>query len=148
MSSARWNARVSAEMKVYVLDSFALLAYLGGEAGEPQVKSVLAEALAGQAEIYLSIINYGEIAYITQREQGVPAAQMAIAAMDQLPLHIVEADRKLTLAAAYLKARYPISYADAFAVALARQVGATLLTGDPEFHEVEHLAAVEWLPKP
>ena len=134
-------------MKVYVLDSFALLAYLGGEPGEPQVKSVLAEAQAGQAEIYLTIINYGEIAYITQRERGVLAAQLAIAAMDQLPLHIIEADRKLTLAAAYLKAQYPISSADAFALALARQVGVTLLTGDPEFHEVEHLVTVEWLPR-
>ena len=51
----------------------------------------------------------------------------------------------MSLAAAHLKAQHPISYADAFVVALAQQMQATLLTGDPEFSQVESLVAVEWL---
>jgi ribonuclease VapC len=39
---------------------------------------------------------------------------------------------KLVLEAARLKARFPISYADAFAVATARAEGGPVLTGDPE----------------
>ena len=54
----------------YVLDSFGLLAYFGGEPGEAQVKSVLERAAAGQAEAYLSVVNLGEVATIIEREQG------------------------------------------------------------------------------
>jgi ribonuclease VapC len=37
------------------------------------------------------------------------------------------------LAAAALKAQYPIAYADAFAAQLARELSLPLLTSDPEF---------------
>jgi ribonuclease VapC len=129
------------------LDSFALLAYLQTEPGGPRVKAVLAQAEKKQAEVYSSIINYGEAVYITEREQGLPAAHKLIAAVDQLPITIVEADRRLAFAAAHLKAHYPISYADTFVVALAQQKQAVLLTGDPEFRKVEHLVTIEWLPQ-
>jgi ribonuclease VapC len=138
---------VKAKPDVYVLDSFALLAYLQTEPGGPRVKAVLAQAEKKQAEVYLSIINYGEAVYITEREQGLPAAHKLIAAVDQLPVTIVEADRRLAFAAAHLKAYYPISYADTFVVALAQQKQAVLLTGDPEFRKVEHLVTIEWLPQ-
>lgn len=138
---------MKAKPDVYVLDSFALLAYLQTEPGGPRVKAVLAQAEKKQAEVYLSIINYGEAVYITEREQGLPAAHKLIAAVDQLPVTIVEANRRLAFAAAHLKAHYPISYADTFVVALAQQKQAVLLTGDPEFRKVEHLVTIEWLPQ-
>jgi ribonuclease VapC len=134
------------ERSRYILDSFALLAYLGGEAGEGRVKAVLADAERGSAEAFLSIINYGETIYIVEREQGLNAARKAIAAVDQLPITVLPADRELTFAAAHIKAHHPISYADAFAVAVAQKTGATILTGDPEFRNVEHLTHIEWLP--
>jgi predicted nucleic acid-binding protein len=134
------------ERSRYVLDSFALLAYLGGEAGEARVKAVLTDADRGLCETFLSIINYSEIIYIAEREQGLNAARKAIAAVDQLPITVLPADRELTFAAAHVKAQYPISYADAFAIAAAQQTGATILTGDPEFRNVEHLTHIEWLP--
>jgi len=131
----------------YVLDSFALLTHLQAEPGGARVKTILAKAKKNQATIDLSIINYGEAIYITERERGLTAAQNLIAVVDQLPITIVDADRKLTFAAAHLKAHYPIAYADAFALALAQQQQAILLTGDPEFRQVEHLVTIEWLPQ-
>lgn len=130
-----------------VLDSFALLAYFGAEPGEAQVKDALARATAGGIEIYLSVVNLGEVAYIIEREKGVAATRLALAAVDQLPIKIVDVDRRIALAAAHIKARYPMSYADAFVVALAQQVQAVILTGDPEFRKVEALVTVEWLPQ-
>jgi ribonuclease VapC len=38
-----------------------------------------------------------------------------------------------------------MSYADAFATALAQEFDATILTGDPEFRAVEHLIELHWL---
>lgn len=141
------------ELLCYVLDSFALLAYFGAEPGESRVKDALTRAVAGQATMYLSVINLGEIAYITEREQGASAARRMLAAIDQLPIQIIAVDRQQALAAAHIKAQYSISYADAFAVALAQQMQAIILTGDPEFRKVadlvmvEYLVMVEWLPQ-
>ena len=129
----------------YVLDSFALLAYLEDEPGRPRVQAILEQAAKGQSQIWLSIVNYGEVIYITEREQGVSQAQRVIAALDQLPIAVIDADRTLTFAAAHIKAQTPIAYADAFAVALAVSRGATLLTGDPELRAVEGEVRVEWL---
>ncbi len=138
---------MKAELPRYILDSFGLLAYFGAEPGESQVKAVLACAAVGQVMTYLSVVNLGEVAYITEREQGISAARRALAAIDQLPIKLVEADRRMALAAAHVKAQHSISYADAFAVALAQLMQAPILTGDPEFHKVEHLVTVEWLPQ-
>ena len=49
------------------------------------------------------------------------------------------------LAAAELKAQYPISYADAFAAALAIERGATLVSGDPEFSALTPEINLLWL---
>jgi ribonuclease VapC len=49
------------------------------------------------------------------------------------------------LEAAHIKAGHSISFADAFAVSLANELGATILTGDPEFKKVEGIAKIEWM---
>ena len=130
----------------YVLDSFALLAFLQNQAGGAPVRQILDQAARRQAEVFLCLINLGEAVYVAEREQGLPAAQSLLAAVDQLPITLVTADRGLTLAAAHIKAQFPLAYADAFAAALAEQQQAALLTGDPEFRHVEHLISVSWLP--
>jgi predicted nucleic acid-binding protein len=132
----------------YVLDSYALLAYLGGEEGQQGVQDLLDRAVSGSARLYLTIINYGEVLYIVERERGLVAAQITVAAVDQLPIQVVEADRQLTFGAAHIKASFPMAYADCFAVALARQLEGVVVTGDPEFGSVAELVGVEWLPQP
>ncbi len=131
----------------FVLDSFAVLAYLDKEPGGRRVAEVLARARRRQAEVLMCLVNFGEVAYIVERERGLSEAQDAIAALDQLPIQIVAADRPLTLAAAHLKAHHAIAYADAFVIALAQEENAVVLTGDPEFRTVERLLTIEWLPQ-
>lgn len=133
--------------KIFVLDSFALLAHLQGEPAAKRVRAILLEAEAGWAQLLMSMINWGETLYITEREKGFSVAQTTAAHLDEIPLTVVSVDRKLTLTAAHIKANFPVSYADSFAVALAQQESATLLTGDPEFKKVSHLVAIEWLPQ-
>jgi predicted nucleic acid-binding protein len=131
----------------YVLDSYALLAYIGAEDGQHRVHDLLKQAVEGNAVLYLAIINYGEVLYIVERERGLTAAQKTIAAVDQLPVQVVGADRGLTFNAAHIKAQFPLAYADCCAVALARELGAVVVTGDPEFRSVAGLVDVEWLPQ-
>jgi ribonuclease VapC len=134
-------------MRAYVLDSFALISLLEKEAGAARVREILDEARAGRAALWLSIINYGEVVYTTEREQGSEAARNAVQVIDGLPVQVVEAGRLLTFAAAHVKAMLPMSYADAFAVALAAEKGARVVTGDPEFFKAESLVGIEWIPR-
>ena len=140
---------MAVESSGYVLDSFALLAYLEGEAGKSRVKALMNGAEFGRYSVYISLINLGEVMYIIEREKDLHVAQRTLAAVDQLPLQIVPVSRSAVLAAAHVKASYPISYADAFAVSTAQDYHCVLLTGDPEFRalEADGLIAVEWLPR-
>ena len=70
---------MKADLPRYVLDSSGSLAYFGGEPGEAQVKVVLERAAVGQAEVYLSVVNLGEVAYIIEREQGAFSTRRALA---------------------------------------------------------------------
>ncbi len=130
----------------FVLDSYALLAYLEGENGAEEVRLVLQNAEQEKAIVWMSLINLGEVAYITEREQGLTCAQEVLAAVQQLPIQLFPVDQDAVLAAAHIKAHHRLSFADAFAAAAAQVLEATLLTGDPEFHGIENLIQVQWLP--
>jgi predicted nucleic acid-binding protein len=138
---------VSVDLPVYVLDSFAMLAYLDGEPGMARVRAILGQALQHSCRVLMSVINLGEVVYITHREMGLAQAQAVLAAIEQLPLEILPATRESVLAAAHIKANHRIAYADAFAVAGAQESGGVAVTGDPEFQMVEGLVPVEWLDR-
>lgn len=129
----------------YVLDSYAILAYLGGEEGSRRVSEILSSVASRSTEAYLSIINLGEVLYITERERGLARAQETLAMIEQMPVVVLPATREVVFAAAHIKAQYPVAYADAFAVAAARSRNATVLTGDPEFEAVGEAVAIDWI---
>lgn len=133
-------------MKRYIFDSYALLAFLEDETAAGEVEKALREVEKGRAKGFLSIINWGEIYYITMREQGRDIAEEVIDLLDNYPIRMVEPDRGQTLAAARFKGKYRIAYADCFAAALAVQYNAILLTGDPEFKVLENEIQIAWLP--
>lgn len=129
----------------YVLDSYALLAYLYGEASSSAVRGLLRRADSGEVAIFMSVANYGEALYRTERRWGEPLTRNIATLVQGLPLELVAADREAASGAAHAKANHRMSYADAFAVALALSLDATILTGDPEFHAVEKEVRIEWL---
>lgn len=136
-----------ADAPAFVLDTFALLVYLRDERAAGRIEKVLQDAGKEKCRLFVSIINLGELLYITERRGGAPRAQDVLALVRQLPLEILPADEQAVFAAAHIKANHTLSYADAFAVAAALRQGAAILTGDPEFESVESLVKVEWLTK-
>lgn len=79
----------------------------------------------------MSWINAGEVASILERRSGPSDARRVVRHLRRrVALELPSEDR--VLEAARLQARWPMAYADAFAVATALAHGATLLTGDPE----------------
>ena len=131
----------------YILDTFALVALFDNETGGPIVAAILNDE---SNELHLSIINLGELFYTVLRERGVGAAQMERdTVMLQPNLSVDAATWPRVEAAASLKARGGISYADAFAAALAMEFDAQLVTGDQEFAKLESSGDLKvlWLPR-
>jgi ribonuclease VapC len=135
------------EKPAFVLDTFALLAYLKDDPAAARVEQVLELAGKNQCRLFASIINLGELLYITERRGGISKAQDALALIQQLPIEILPAGEQAVFSAAHIKATHALSYADAFVVAAAIHEQALVLTGDPEFESVEELVKVEWLGK-
>lgn len=132
-------------MKRYVLDSYALIAYAKNEKGAEEVAGLLSKALHNEAELFLCVINWGEIYYITLRTQGKDKAELFRATLARYPITIVEANKELTLQAAQFKAFHKMSFADAFAAALAKNRKSVLVTGDKEFKTLEGEIKINWL---
>ncbi len=131
-----------------VLDSYALLALLNDEPGAARVEDLLRQAKSGEVELSMSVINLGELAYIVERRWGPEKLRAVLAYIEETKIQIVTVDKPHVLAAAHIKAQNPLSYADAFAAALAQELNVTLLTGDPEFEAVSSQISIEWLAKP
>jgi len=136
------------ESTSFVLDSYALLAYLQDEPAGSRIEKLLDNATKEKCRLFLSLINLGEILYIVERRGGIAKAQDALALIRQLPIEIPLVDEQMVFTAAHIKANHTISYADAFAVATALKENAVVVTADPEFQSVETVVQVEWLQSP
>jgi len=132
---------------VRVLDSYSLLAYIEGEAGAEQMIEIFRVARDSGRSLFLSVVNWGEVYYITMREAGHERADEVAHLISTLPIQVVPADLDLTRQAAELKSKHRMSYADCFAAALARQRKAELVTGDRDFRQVEGEVKILWLEK-
>ena len=112
------------------LDSWAILAWLDGD--EPALDRV-GELLATSRPV-VSWMNLVEVYYRVERDHGRTAADDVLTELRS----VLECDLPGTgrmIEAARLKAQMPIAIGDCFALATARALGLTLLTGDPEILE-------------
>jgi len=131
--------------KAMVLDSWAALAYLGGESSAQEVADLITGAHESGVPMYMSIINAGEVWYILARAFSEAKANEALTDLTGLGIELIDADWLLTQLAGTFKARHKMSYADCFAAALAKDRKAGLVTGDKEFRQVEGEVDVRWL---
>ncbi len=132
-------------MSGFALDSYAVIAYLEGERGADTVREVLESCAAHDRPAVMCIVNWGEVYYQFLREAGEQVAALVLSTMQTLPIELVDVDRELTLRAARYKAFHKLSYADAFAAALAHQRKAELVTGDKEFRALADEVKIRWL---
>ena len=135
-------------MATKVLDSWALIAFFEDEPAAEEVEKLLVKAEAGTHKLLLCVVNWGEIYYNTMRKVSQEAAEQKAKEIAGLTIEIVGVDEKnmeLVRQAAIYKATKKLSYADAFAAALAKIRNAELVTGDPEFKEVEGEIKIGWL---
>ncbi|MDP2970713.1 MAG: type II toxin-antitoxin system VapC family toxin [Deltaproteobacteria bacterium] len=132
-------------MKRFVLDSYAMIAYFEDESGADRVAQILRQLIHGKAKGYMSVVNWGEVYYNTMREEGVAEAEKVILQLDKFLIQVVEVNRDFAYAAAKLKGKYRIAYADCFAVALSVKLNASLVTGDSEFKKLKERISIQWI---
>ena len=131
-----------------VLDSWALLAWLQDEGkAADSVDAYLSRAEAGHDEVFVSMINVGEVFYRLARARGMETARGFLEDLRAMPITVLPTPKKLVVTAAELKANHPIAYADAFAVAAALRQAAKLVTGDPELKTLadKGVLPIDWL---
>jgi ribonuclease VapC len=127
------------------LDSHALLRLLRDEPGAETVSQLLEKASQRDQAVHMTEVNYAEVQYIIRRKDG-DAVWAAIAGeLRAAPIEFHPATRPLADLAAGFKARFRLSLADAFAAALAKDMKAELVTGDPEFKALEKEIRIQWL---
>ena len=133
----------------YVLDGSTMLAYFQAESGGPIVRDLMQAAHDRNVTLSMSLINVGEV--ILHRGDagtghGTPKRCSPTSAPCQFTLCAARDEQRI-LAGARIKAEFTFSYADAFAVGLAQELDATLVTGDPEFQSVEQQISTLRLPQ-
>lgn len=134
-------------MKI-VLDAWALLALIFKE--EPaasEVKELFKDEADSRASVHISWINLGEVYYTIARRKGLEAAEIVLHDIQILPVRLQVPSKADILAAATVKSKYKVSYADAFAVSLAQKINGTIVTGDPEIILLKDVVTIEQLSR-
>ena len=123
-------------MKRCLLDTSALLTLRDDEPGAEEVANLLAQAQQGALVCHACFISRMELLYRVWRDEGETRGRLAYEQLLALPIEWIEPAEALLLEAAAIKARHPLSMADAWVAAAASQSGAVLVHKDPEFEAV------------
>ena len=119
----------------YVIDAGALALYF---AGDERVKGYIDQILRGEAEGYICEVNLAEFYYKTAEKLGLEAADIRYESVRNSPIKQVPAAGELTREAAKIKLTHKrrVSLADAYLIALTKQVKGKAVTTDPTIKEI------------
>ncbi len=124
-----------------VLDAAAVVAFLRGEPGRPEVEALLRSR---EDPPRISAVNVAEVVDVLVRRLSIPEADVA-ERLDWLEidgLEVVPADARIGFRAGRLHARHydrataPLSLADCVALATALETSDRLATSDPPLAEM------------
>jgi len=116
-----------------VLDSWPIMQWFRGKPGGEAFEVLLAEAEATSSQLCMSRISLGEVYYLVAKDYSEATATALIAQLNAMPIEIASVSDADIDSAAFLKGRFNISYADAFAAALGVNKDAPVVTGDKDF---------------
>jgi predicted nucleic acid-binding protein len=134
-------------MTAYILDSSALIRYIDNEAGAVRVREILRALVAGDAEVLISAVQWGEIAGNLRKRAGAAEQKRVMSSLLPSEAEIAQVSSERAVRAAEFKVDRKIAYADAIALELAMSFqDHVLVTADYGFKAVADLARIEFLP--
>jgi len=128
-----------------LLDSFAVIAFLKKERNFHLVVDRLREAEAEKRLLCMNHINAGEVYCQVKKKNLAPDFNKFWETFLSLPIEFISNDFALVVEAAKIKSRYALSFANSFAAATAMREKAAIITGDPEFKQLEEEVDIEWI---
>jgi len=105
---------------------------------------MLTEAESGNLELAMSWISAAETFYVLAKRHDPAIAEQFLSRLPSLPIQLALPDETRIVAAARIKAAHPVSFGDAFAIALAQELNAAVITGDEEIRR-SNAVPVEWI---
>lgn len=129
-----------------VLDTSAILSVIQDEPGADFVEARLEEGASDKIVIAVSFVSLTEILYKTIQLADKRRADELVAVIKSWPVEFVHSDEALCISAGEIKARFLISFADAFVAATAQRFGALLIHKDPEFESLKSVINLKALP--
>ena len=130
-----------------MLDASAVVHYLEAGPGAGKFEQLLAGARRQQLLLYISVMNLGEVYYLTWQRTGEQAADQAVAGLSRLPIQIVPVDLPQALKAGELKVVHKLPYVDSIAAALVLRQQATLVTSDRDFEKLGRHFPILWIAR-
>lgn len=121
-----------------------MVAWIRDEPAASRVEDFLKEAEQGEIRLFMSRINVAETFYILAQRNSPAVAEEFLIRLPSLPIRIVLPDEEGIMAAARIKAKHPVAFGDAFAIALAQAEQASVITGDEEIRRCR-VVPVEWV---
>ncbi len=131
--------------RAYVLDTWAVIAYLEDEPSALQIADLIVSAHEESIPVFMTVVNVGEVWYIIAREVSEEEANNSVKELHDLRIQFVDVDWELTWEAARFKSQHKMSYADCYAAALAKNRKAELITGDEEFKVLQDEMKISWI---
>ncbi|HLW86477.1 MAG TPA: type II toxin-antitoxin system VapC family toxin [Candidatus Sulfotelmatobacter sp.] len=133
--------------KTYVLDASAVLSLLQNGPGASRMEQLLKEADRLSTPLLASVVNWGEVFYLSWQRHGEQSARETLADLAHLPIQVVPVELPQALRAGELKALHNIPYVDCIAAALAVEHGATLVTSDRDFERLGRQFSILWIAR-
>jgi predicted nucleic acid-binding protein len=123
-------------MSKYVLDSWAWIEYFEGSTKGDKVKEIIIDP---RNEIFTHCVSAAEIISKAKRTgKDIDSVWTAMSVNSNIIEPTIEDTKKVGVTHALTKSKYRnFSLADAFVLATARKMNATVVTGDPDFKNID-----------
>jgi predicted nucleic acid-binding protein len=137
----------SLNAEIYVLDSWPFMERELRGAAIPRLEELMGSAALGHLRLLISEMNLGEIFYLLAKRRGERDAEAWIEVAKRLPIEVIPVTSEQIWAAARLKAKTTLSYADCFVAVIAQMHDGIVVPGDPDFLQLRESSGlrVEWV---
>lgn len=124
-----------------------MIVLLENRPGEGRIERLIKEADRLNIPLLASVVNWGEVFYLSWQRGGEETARKALNYLALLPIKILPVDSAQALKAAELRALHHIPYVDCLAAALSSIQQATLVTSDGDFEKLGRHFPILWIER-
>ena len=133
--------------RLHVLDANAVLDFVDNGPGSDRVEQLMTAAVRDDNPLLISVVNWGEVFYVSWQRRGEELARRTISGLSRLPIRTIPVEIEQASKAAEIKAVHKIPYVDCLAAALAEVRQAILVTLDLDFVKLGRRIPILWLAR-